>query len=168
MRLAWLIASPLVADTAGFGINSHPYDPKCLNPYNLWSYVSDASKSWAAQLANLLDMEPVVTAVSGVGLDSAYGNKPWDYYRDNANPFDPDEKFDYSDSPSAVIILLGPNDCGKSNGNNCPNYFNDLYVEMLQHYLAVYDSKVPVVSVIGGSSSGYNQALVDAVREATR
>jgi len=65
------------SDTAGFGIHSHPYDPKCLNPYNLWSKVGDASLSWASQLANLLDADRTITAVSGVGIEEAYGCNPF-------------------------------------------------------------------------------------------
>jgi len=42
-------------------------------------------------------------------------------YADNALPFfyDDSGKWDYSSppSPDIVIILLGPNDCGASNGN---------------------------------------------------
>ena len=112
------------SDTAGFGIHSHPYDPACLNPYNLWSKVGDASLSWASQLADLLDADRTITAVSGVGIESAYGCKPFAEYADNALPFlyDDSSKWDYASTPSPdlVLVLLGPNDCGKSNGNKCP------------------------------------------------
>ena len=157
-------------NVTGFGIHSHPYDHHCLNPYNLWASINDAALSWASQLADFLDVEPVITAVSGVGLDSAYGNKPWEYYRDNANPFDTDQPWDYSREtpPVAIVILIGPNDCGSTNDNECPDDFDERYGETLVHYTSLYSSDVPVISVIGGSSSGYNDALVSAVSKATQ
>jgi hypothetical protein len=157
------------SDTAGFGIHSHPYDPKCLNPYNLWSEIGDASLSWAAQLSHLAKVEPVITAISGVGIDKAYGNQPWKTYRDRSNPFDGANIWDYKSQqvPELVLVLLGPNDCGNSNANSCPEDFQQNYVELLDHYSHAYQEEVTVVSVIGGSSSGLNDALVDAVTNAT-
>ncbi|GMI37606.1 hypothetical protein TeGR_g13638 [Tetraparma gracilis] len=157
------------SDTAGFGIHSHPYDPACLNPYNLWSSVGDASLSWAAQLAGLMGVEPTVTAVSGVGIEEAYGNKPWAAYRDGACPFDAEEwDYDAEMAPEKVVILLGPNDCGKSNGNVCPDGWAEQYAETLQHYADAYGpGSGELFSVVGGSSSGWNPALVEALGNAT-
>ena len=158
------------SDTAGFGIHAYPGDFHCLNPYELWETIVDGSLSWAAQLAKLMDVEPVVTAVSGVGIDGAYGNKPWKSYRDNANPYDYEQIHDYKSetAPTAILILLGPNDCGKSNGLRCPDDWQVNYVETLEHYAGAYDTNPPIVSIIGGSSSGYNDELVDAVANATK
>ena len=159
------------SDTAGFGIHSHPYDPACLNPYNLWSKVGDASLSWASQLADLLDADRTITAVSGVGIEGAYGCLPFAEYADNALPFlyDDSSKWDYASvpSPDLVLVLLGPNDCGKSNGNKCPDKFEEKYADLLLSYDNHYGGQSQIISVIGGSSSGQNPALIDAISSAT-
>ncbi len=155
------------SDTAGFGIHSHPGDPNCLRPYMQWSSINDASLSWASQLGNLMSSTFDITAISGVGVDSAYGNDPWNVYMDRALPFVEGMNWDYSkDEKDMVIILLGPNDCGASNFNKCPRDFVDNYVALLEHYAEVYPGS-SIISVIGGSSSGENDAIKSAIASAS-
>ncbi|GMH83984.1 hypothetical protein TrST_g10455 [Triparma strigata] len=158
------------SDTAGFGIHSHPNDPHCLFPKQLWSKISDASLSWASQLGKLMGAEVTLTAISGVGVDGEYGLSPWTTYMDRALPYDDSAEgvWEYyaHESPDFVFVLIGPNDCGMTHSKSCPDDWESNYISLLNHYRNVYGNKPKLVSVIGGSGSGYNDSLLSATQDA--
>ena len=139
------------SDTAGFCSDGSPKSKDNDNK------VEDSSITWAAQLARSLNASMSVEAVSGWGVtEYSQPIQPLLRYADGIggkHPWQPA----VSTRPSAVLILIGPNDYTSSK-NPKDEYFIKRYTELFQYVEESYGggNGTIIVNVCGGSGNGFD------------
>lgn len=144
------------SDTAGYCAAGYPFKP--WENLNIRAY-ADHSITWAAKLANLVNAEYQVQAISGIGVTEPVANFPMGAYVDKILPGIEFPDYDYTQfQPDAVIMLIGPNDNEEDPG----------FIYQYYHFLTHVAEKNPggkLISVCAGSINGL--ACCDAVKKAT-
>jgi len=135
------------SDTAGYCAAGSP----ATSPLNTLRYTENTQDGWAVQLAALLGAEPVVEAVSGVGVASTLlvpGGLAT-YWR-RSLPALPVLHWDPAAwAPHAVLLLIGPNDDLSDEAG-----FTSAYLGLLEEVAAAYSgqsSPPALIQVCGGS-----------------
>ena len=145
------------SDTAGY----------CADPFrgsgNI--YTTDAYATWAQQLSRIFNAESMVEAFSGAGATDGDWPKSIGRVIDDVNPVHPGyhdatiphgPKWDYKKwEPTAVFILLGPNDDASSQETG--SYFRYEYVNLVRNIAIHYSyttKHIPIIAVGGGSGNG--------------
>ena len=141
------------SDTAGYCAEGNPEGEHVLR------LTENAYFTWAVQLSQYFHAEPIIEAISGIGVLNNGGIKQ--YWRRTIPALPPSAEIPQWDFtswiPDAVILLIGPND-----GNFETSDFIRAYLELMEDIVDAYYNNsnsqlvvVPkIIHVCGGSGNG--------------
>ena len=144
------------SDTAGFCADGDPdeVDPRMRTTENTFS-------TWAVQLAQYFDADPMIEAISGYTVMGKTGMI--NYWRRRLPAIEISEtepEWDFASwIPDAVVLLIGPNDYAIGDDPDTREFIN-AYKELMEDIVDAYRASNPlkpkIIHVCGGSGNGFD------------
>lgn len=142
------------SDTAGFCADGDPseVDPRMRTTENTFS-------TWAVQLAQHFDADPMIEAISGYTVMGKTGMI--NYWRRRLPAISEiDSEWDFTSwVPDAVVLLIGPNDYAIGDDPDTREFIN-AYKELMEDVVDAYKASNPlkpkIIHVCGGSGNGFD------------
>lgn len=152
------------SDTTGYCADGTPGLSPAAEPLDQNSY-----QTWSQRLANALEAEVMVEAISGKGVTRQ--SDPMHAYVSRMHAFSDSTSWDFKRwTPDAIIFLIGPNDCDDTKLKTSRSEFITEYLRLLDIYVDAYSyvavNETPrMIHVCGGSINGLVPcpAIQDAV-----
>ncbi len=160
-----------IGDSLTAGLWNETYAHEVHDELNEQGFYQDGSQTWAALTAQNLDMEYTAIAFSGWGVLRGYGNFPENNVPrvlDCTAPFScPDEKWDYSDDATVVVINLSTNDSSVYNDESSKGLpTKEDFLAAAKKLCAHMREKYPTAPIIWANGFSGIGAFEDEIKEA--